>query len=99
MKNVIQLPDKPVREWLVVEKALRANLAETGASQDIADSVCSAIRPIFLKYAAWSFVQDASMDPDEVMNALNAWIHQLTTGLLMELAAREVELFQLRGKN
>lgn len=100
MGNVTKLPDRPVREWLVVEKTLREILAESDADQDMADYVCAAMRPVFLKYAAADsdFVLDmSSVPPDEAVRRLNNWVHNLTNGMLLELAIREIELYRLRG--
>lgn len=99
MGNVTKLPDRPVREWHVIEKGLREMLAGYGADSGLTDYICAAMRPVFLKYAAAdsNFVSDASMTPDEVVKALNDWVHTLTSGMMFELAVREVELYQLRG--
>lgn len=99
MADITQFPDRPVREWFVIEEILRINLAGAGAGQDRIDYVCSAMRPIFLKYAAskFSFTSDGTTNPDEVMHALNNWVQSVVTGVFVELAIREVELFDLRG--
>lgn len=62
------------------------------------DYVCTVMRPIFLKYAADDFDLDvSSVPPDEAVRRLNNWVHTLTSGMLMELAIREIELYRLRG--
>lgn len=99
MSNLIKLPEKPVREWLVLEKALRPYLLRYSADSDLTDYVCAAMRPVFLKHAAIesTFVPGASMTPEEAGNALNDWMHALVGGVMLEVAVREVELYKLRG--
>ncbi|MBI3480336.1 MAG: hypothetical protein HY016_08290 [Nitrosomonadales bacterium] len=97
MGNVTKLPDKPVREWLVIEKVLRADLTELKADQDMINHVCAVLRPIFMEYAAADFVMETPVEPDVLMKALNAWVHALTSGLFTQIALREIELYQLRG--
>lgn len=97
MGNVTQLPKRPVREWLVIEKDLRATLIELGAEPDMITHVCAVLRPLFLKYAADDFHLDAYADPDEAIKGLNRWVHNFTGGLFTQIAIREIELYQLRG--
>jgi hypothetical protein len=99
MENVIKLPEKPVREWFILEKGLRATLSGYGADADMTNYVCEALRPVFMKNIASEsdFNSTASMTADEVIKDLNDWVHALTSGLLVELAVREIELYRLRG--
>lgn len=37
------------------------------------------------------------MDPNKVLLELNTWVRTQISGLLLTIAARDVELFRLRG--
>ena len=99
MKNVIKLPERPVREWFILKKGLRETLSDCGADADMTNYVCEALRPVFMKNAASEsdFNSTASMTADEVIKDLNDWVHALTSGMLVDLAVREIELYLLRG--
>jgi hypothetical protein len=98
MENVIKLPDRPVREWNVIEQALRRVMVKREYAPDMIDYVCMKMRPIYFKWGASNFdMHSSEVPPGELMKALEDWVQNLVTGLLIELAEREIELYQLRG--
>jgi|GEM_PF-6223995 hypothetical protein len=102
MTNIIKLPDRPVREWQVLEKTLRPTLTEWFADSDldgpeVVDYLLEKIRPVFMKYAApeEDFISDRSLNMEQFSEKLNAWVLRLTAGYTFELVAREMEIYRL----
>lgn len=96
MSNVHHLPDPMQRQWRVFDETLREIMQTEAYVPDEIAHVCEQLKPVYLRYAAGkSFC--TSKGGETVVQELNDWIHGQITGLLVELAAREVELYRLRG--
>jgi len=95
MSNVHQLPDSMQRQWRVFEGHLRKTMAtECGCTAAEINYTCAQLKPIYLKY---SQPNDLSGDPNKLLLELNTWVRTQINGLLLTVAARDVELFRLRG--
>ena len=95
MSNVHELPDSMQRQWRVFDRILKAGLAtESGCTAAEINHVCAKLKPIYLKY---SQPKDFSGDPNKVLLELNTWVRTQISELLLTIAARDVELFRLRG--
>ena len=92
--NVVHLPDSMQRQWLIFEAELRNVMTSERLSNDEITYTCERIKPVYLRYA-----QSAkfSGDGDKVVQELNDWVFAQIFGLLQVLAARELELYRLRG--
>lgn len=95
MSNVHELPDSMQRQWRVFEGMLKAGLAtEGGCTAAEINHACAKLKPIYLQYAQ---PKDFSGDPEKVLQEFNTWVRTQIGGLLLTIAARDVELFRLRG--
>lgn len=95
MSNVHELPDSMQRQWRVFDRILKAELAmEGGYTVAEINHACVKLKPIYLEY---SQPKDFSGDPNKVLLELNTWVRTQIIGLLLTIAARDVELFRLRG--
>jgi hypothetical protein len=97
MSNVVKLPDSMQRSWRVFEGDLRQQLALGGCSRAEIEHTVQTLKPIFLSEAMSRDVVVAGLDPDDAVKVVNAWVRVLVSGLLAQIALREVELFRLRG--
>lgn len=97
MSNVIRLPDRPVREWKIFESEISRFLLESGATDSEAQHVCMRIRPAFLRLAASNDMGIEVTTGEGAVNAVNAYFHKVTCGLLDELAALALENHRLGG--
>lgn len=96
MSNVHHLPDPMRRQWGVFEKTLRDVMQGHDYALDEIDHVSEQLRPVYLRYAKGKSFSTAE-GADAVIQELNDWVQTQIRGLLMELAAREIELYRLRG--
>lgn len=97
MTNIIKLPDRPVREWAVFEDGVSKFMRAHGASENEALHVCARIRPAFMGVAADNQLMAQPKTPEETVQAVNAFFHKVTTGLLEEMAALALENYRLGG--
>jgi len=97
MTNITKLPDRPVREWKVFEDGISRFMRAKGASEEAIQHVCARIRPAFMKVAADNGLMLVAKTPEEILQAVNAYFHQVTAGLLEEMAALAVENYHLGG--
>ena len=98
MGNVINLPEKPVMEWMVIEKKIRLSMAVAGLDQATMDHVCTVMRPVWLSTVRVDVKFERSDDPEKTMDQINQWFTDFSLGMFNELIVREVELYKLRGK-
>lgn len=96
MSNVHHLPDPMQRQWRVIETTLREVMQEQTYAPDEIAHVCEQLKPVYLRYSVEKTFSTAE-GAEAVIQELNDWVHRQIAGLLMELAAREIELYRLRG--
>lgn len=97
MTNVTKLPDRPVREWAVFEGGISKFMRAHGASENEVLHVCARIRPAFMGVAADNHLMAEPKTPEEAVQAVNAFFHKVTAGLLEEMAALALENYRLGG--
>ncbi len=98
MNDVVQLPDSFERQWRVYEGLLRNALDAHSTSKSGADYAMSKMKLIFIRSNRYPFDKDQiSGKPDDIVADLNAWVKAQVFSLMLEVVARDVELFQLRG--
>lgn len=97
MTNITKLPDRPVREWKVFEDGIYQFMRANGASEDAIQYVCARLRPAFMKVAADNGLMLVAKTPEEILQAVNAYFHKVTAGLLDEMAALALENYHLGG--
>lgn len=97
MTNITKLPDRPVREWKVFEDGIFQFMRANVASEDEVQHVCARIRPAFMRLAADNGLMVEAKTPEEAVQAVNAYFHKVTAGLLDELAALALENYHLGG--
>lgn len=96
MDNVVTLPDSMQRQWRVYELGLGDHLRKYGCAADEVAHVLESLKPVFLQYATQNLTTTVNpADPGAVVRELNAWVHGIVSGLLEEVAAREVRLYRL----
>ena len=96
MSNVHEFPDSRMQQWQVYERYLRPALAEhTIATVEEIDYAMERLRPIYLDGARSVFASDAT--GEERVRELNLWVAQQVVALMFQIAARDCELFSLRG--
>lgn len=69
-------------------------MASEGYSADEADHAIAQLKPLYLRFAQ---PKQFSGDPEKLVQELNDWVHAQINGLLLAVAAREIELFRLRS--
>ena len=93
--KVIAFPDSMERQWGVFERELRAEYLATNSDLAELDHVLQQIKPLYIEQATpRAFVMN---NPDEVLAAINEWVHGLVWGLLTALLACEIDLYRLKG--
>lgn len=97
MTNITKLPDRPVREWKVFEGGISEFMRAKGASEDAIQHVCARLRPAFMKVAADNGKEIEAETGEEAVQAVNAYFHKVTAGLLDEMAALALENYHLGG--
>ncbi len=98
MGNVINLPEKPVMEWLRLEKRLRDQMVTAGMDREIIDHVLTVGRPVWLDSVHTDIKFERTDDFEEAMKKINDWFGDYSFRLFYEVIVREVELYELRGK-
>lgn len=94
MSNVHHLPDSMQRQWRIFEGLLRDCLATEGCTDAEINYTCAQLKPLYLQFAQ---PKDFSGDPEKVLVEFNTWVQAQIIGLLQTVAARDIELFRLRG--
>ena len=90
--KVTRLPDSMQRQWRVYEEALGAELQIAGCQQDEINHVLTVLKPAYLNYAKPNkFYGDA----ETVLQELSDWVKDVTGGLLIALAMKELELYRV----
>lgn len=90
-KNVIAFPDRPFREWAVVEKALIDRLLTDGHSQSTVDHVCGILKPVFMEQVVTDNFSIDGGDIEESIQQINFSFSRVTTGLFLHLANLAIE--------
>ncbi len=96
MATVHEFPDSGERAWRKFEAHLRAMMASEGAASSMIDYVMSALKPVALQAYAVR-VESMHPDPEVAIVQINDWIWNQGSLFLSVLAAREIELYALRG--
>lgn len=95
--KVIELPDSMQRQWRVFEAMLRRELGAAGVDPAVSDIALDRIKPLYLRHAKPNEIPEGA-SPDEQLKAINDWVTQFGTGLLLEILIREIQLINLRGE-
>lgn len=110
MTNIIQFPTKSVRDWAVMERAIRKVLTEAGASSEIVDEIGPHMKKHYEKYRnmplAFKTKLPTGMDPEisktvneairQGVEGMSEQIHDLTNHVMLDLLKKEIELSSLR---
>ena len=98
MGKVYVLPDLLQRQWRPYEKLLRSALLSEGNGPLETEYVISMMGPIFNRSNHYAFKNNlATGEPEYLINDLNQWVKCQMFLLMLEIAARDLELFDLRG--
>ncbi len=94
--NIFEFPGGLTLQWAPYERMLREAFADKAPPAAL-DEMMNRIKPIFFKHAkAASEHPDAQHDSGTPrLSRLNAWVAELTFGLLTEIVAREGRLIEL----
>lgn len=98
MSEVFIFPDRMERQWRVFETDLRSTLPALGCDRDTVDATVRNLKPVFMRYARDESFTVVPDNPEAAVEAINAWVRKLVTGLLVEVALREAKLILLRGE-
>ena len=90
-ENVIAFPDRPFREWAVLEKALIARLLTDGHSQSTVGHVCGILKPVFMEQVVSDNFSIVASSPEDAVRQINCSFSQVTTGLFLHLANLAIE--------
>jgi len=110
MTNIIQFPGKPVRDWALIERAIREVLTKAGASSEMVDEICPHMKKHYEEYSnmplAFKTQLPAGMDPQlsktvneairQGVEGMAEQIHDLTNHVMLDLVIKEIELCSLR---
>lgn len=97
MTNIVQLPDSFERQWRVYEGQLRAHFSQPGAATpDEVEYLTAQLKPIYLDAARMEFSSSAT--GDALVRELNTWVNRQVASMMLEIAARDIELHRLRGE-
>jgi hypothetical protein len=97
MSEVFIFPDRMERQWRVFEADMRSALADLGCDRDTVNATARNLKPVFMRHAREERFSIDQSSPEAGLAALNDWVRRLATGLLVEVALREAELYRLRG--
>lgn len=98
MSEVFLFPDRMERQWRLFEADMRCALDAFGCDRGTVDATARNLKPVFMKYARGERFTVVPDNPEAAVEAINAWVRRLATGLLVEVALREAELVLLRGE-
>lgn len=96
MDNVIGFPETMTRQWHIFERVIGDVLADLGLPDDEITHALSVIRPIYLRFGKPENFKGTTAE--EAVDSLNRWVQQLTSGLLLEVVSRELELYRLGAR-
>jgi hypothetical protein len=96
-ENVVEFPETMMLQWRPYERMLRETFNGTGRHPPAAiDDMLGRLRPIFLKHARVANEHpDAQAGAGDPFEVVQAWVAQLTMGLLLEISQREGRLMEL----
>ncbi len=92
MGAVIDFPETMQRQWRVFETDLLGVMQQIGLPPDEVAHLLATLKPIYLRWARPGVFSGSG---DEVVSQLNTLVHSLTSGLLLEIMTREVNLYRL----
>lgn len=110
MTNIIKFPMQSVRDWALIEGAVREILTEANASRQMVDEICASQRIHWEKYNNIQLTFQAEI-PGEIgrgtteivhelirqgVENMVSQIHNLTNEVLLDLLKKEIELWILR---
>lgn len=110
MANIIKFPTQSVRDWALIEGAVREILTEANASRQMVDEICASQRIHWEKYSNIQLTFQAEIPGAmgrgttemvrEVIRQgvenMASQIHNLTNEVLLDLLKKEIELWTLR---
>lgn len=107
--NVIKFPTKAVRDWALVEKAIKDTMQLAGASPEMMTEVCGKMKEVWEKYnlkftfnmlLPGNFPEELrTVIEDSLRNAveeLAKQIHEYSNQVLFDRLLLEVQLYKVR---
>lgn len=89
MSSVHQLPDSMERQWRVFADAVRQGLLRRDCTPHEVDTALVTLKPVYIMAAT---PKTFSGTGDQLVEAINIWVHDQVATLLIALAVREIEL-------
>ncbi len=89
--NIVAFPTGPERSWRVIEAELCPFLYGLGADQQQVAHLCQVLQPIWERDPG--VIVPASINGKEAVGRVNEWFSAVAVSLLMEIAGRELKLF------
>ena len=89
--QIIAFPSRANRSWRVLEAGLCPALYQIGADAAQVTHLCNVLQPIWEHDSG--ITVKAGTDPEDSVQQVNRWFAQVATALLMEIATRELKLF------
>lgn len=95
--NIVEFPETFMLQWRPYERMLRERFNAGGTmSTEAVDDMLNRLRPIYLNWARRADAHpDAQEDAPNMLIRVQAWVAEVTTGLLCEIAEREIRLIEL----
>ncbi|HEY3433001.1 MAG TPA: hypothetical protein VGK09_10685 [Rhodocyclaceae bacterium] len=94
-KNILELPEKPIREWFAIRGEFSALLKKQGHDEEVIEHVCERLR----EPCIFALNQNMTITPgsgDEAVQTVNVWFGDVMNALLLYLANLAIENYELR---
>lgn len=96
-KNVVALPERPVREWGAIRRELSATLRELGHDDQMIERVCRELREPCLHGLSQEMIIDRG-NGDDAVRVANIRFSNLVVTLMMHMANFVIENQELRRR-
>lgn len=94
--NVLEFPEKPFREWAIVENGIMGAMRAAGHDDAAIRHACDVVKPAFMEIWVSNNFSAETVAAEDGVRLVNIHIHEITSRLLLHLVRLAAENYELR---
>lgn len=96
--NILNFPEKPFREWAIVESGIADAMRAAGHDDAAIRHACDVVKPVFMEIWVSDNFTIKAVTAEDGVRQLNTHIYGITTKLLLHLVKLAAENYELRAR-
>lgn len=94
--NILSFPEKPFREWAIIESGIVDALRDVGHDNEAIRRACDVVKPAFMEIWVSNNFSAEGVTIESGLRRLDIHIHKVTEKLLIHLVRLAIENHDLR---